>query len=108
MFYYIIGNLDYGHEQFYWTHIPTDQLIHNLIFHFYLVDNEQNHKNGKLDYDVILKLAKEEKPNLLLAGYSAYPYAIDFKKLKEIFGLLKIIYQKITSPLEVSKYGSFV
>ena len=40
--------------------------------------------NGHLDYDIIEKVALEEKPNLILAGYSAYPYAIDFKKFKEI------------------------
>ena len=40
--------------------------------------------NGKLDYDKILQIAKNEKPDLILAGYSAYPYAIDFKKIKEI------------------------
>ncbi|MCQ2793170.1 MAG: serine hydroxymethyltransferase [Bacilli bacterium] len=41
-------------------------------------------KDGHLDYDGILKVAQIEKPNLILAGYSAYPYAIDFKKLREI------------------------
>ncbi len=41
-------------------------------------------KDGHLDYDGILEMAKKEKPNLILAGYSAYPYAIDFKKLREI------------------------
>ena len=40
--------------------------------------------NGHLDYDVIERLALEEKPNLILAGYSAYPYAIDFKRFREI------------------------
>lgn len=52
--------------------------------HFYDFVHYPLDKDGKLDYDIILQLAKEEKPNLLLAGYSAYPYAIDFKKLKEI------------------------
>ena len=41
-------------------------------------------KNGYLDYDEIEKLALIEKPNLILAGYSAYPYAIDFKRFKDI------------------------
>ena len=41
-------------------------------------------KNGHLDYDEIEKLALIEKPNLILAGYSAYPYAIDFKRFKDI------------------------
>ena len=40
--------------------------------------------NGHLDYDAIEKLALEEKPDLILSGYSAYPYAIDFKRFKEI------------------------
>ncbi|MBQ8293732.1 MAG: serine hydroxymethyltransferase [Bacilli bacterium] len=40
--------------------------------------------DGKLDYEVILEIAKKEKPNAILAGYSAYPYIIDFKKFKEI------------------------
>ena len=40
--------------------------------------------NGRLDYDAILQIAKKEKPDLILAGYSSYPYAIDFKKFKEI------------------------
>lgn len=52
--------------------------------HFYDFVHYPLDKNGKLDYQVILEVAKEEKPDLLLAGYSAYPYAIDFKKLKEI------------------------
>ena len=41
-------------------------------------------ENGHLNYDNILAIAKKEKPDLILAGYSAYPYAIDFKRIKEI------------------------
>lgn len=40
--------------------------------------------NGHLDYDIIEKVALEERPDLILAGYSAYPYAIDFKRFREI------------------------
>ena len=40
--------------------------------------------NGRLDYDAIERIALEEKPDLIMAGYSAYPYAIDFKKFREI------------------------
>lgn len=39
---------------------------------------------GKLDYEVILSIAEKEKPDLILAGYSAYPYSIDFSKFREI------------------------
>ena len=41
-------------------------------------------KNGHLDYDEIERIALEEKPNIILSGYSAYPYTIDFKRFREI------------------------
>jgi len=37
-----------------------------------------------LDYDQIEYLAKEHKPKLIIAGASAYPRIIDFKKFREI------------------------
>ena len=40
--------------------------------------------NGHLDYDEIERIALKEKPDLILSGYSAYPYAIDFKRFREI------------------------
>lgn len=39
---------------------------------------------GKLDYDSILEIAMKEAPDAILAGYSAFPYQIDFKKFREI------------------------
>lgn len=43
-----------------------------------------NQKTELLDYDEILKIAKKEKPVLIVAGYTAYPRIIDFKKFREI------------------------
>lgn len=40
--------------------------------------------DGHLDYGIIKAKLYEEKPNLFLAGYSAYPFAIDFKKMREL------------------------
>ena len=37
-----------------------------------------------IDYDEIERLALENKPRLILAGASAYPRIIDFKRLREI------------------------
>ncbi len=37
-----------------------------------------------IDYDLVEKLAVENKPKLILAGASAYARAIDFKRFKEI------------------------
>lgn len=41
-------------------------------------------KTHLIDYDVIWDLAKKHKPKLIIAGYSAYPRFLDFKKFKEI------------------------
>ena len=51
------------------------------IYHFipYGVD-----ENGYLDYDAIRALALREQPKMIVAGASAYPREIDFKRLGEI------------------------
>ena len=41
-------------------------------------------KDGLLDYDAIEKQALEVKPLILLAGFSAYPRLINFKRMREI------------------------
>ncbi|MBQ6381632.1 MAG: serine hydroxymethyltransferase [Clostridia bacterium] len=40
--------------------------------------------NGFIDYDEVMHLALENKPKLVLAGASAYPRELDFKKFREI------------------------
>ena len=40
--------------------------------------------DGKIDYDEVRRLALECKPKLILAGASAYPRVIDFKRFSEI------------------------
>ncbi|MCG7340005.1 serine hydroxymethyltransferase [Staphylococcus sp. ACRSN] len=46
----------------------------------YGVDKE----NEQIDYDEVLKVAKEHQPKLIVAGASAYSRTIDFKRFKEI------------------------
>jgi len=41
-------------------------------------------KDGRIDYEEVRRLALECKPKLILAGASAYPRIIDFKKFSEI------------------------
>ena len=49
-------------------------------FHGYGVNRETE----QIDYDEVLRLAKEIKPKLIVAGASAYPREIDFSKFREI------------------------
>ena len=37
-----------------------------------------------IDYDIVLRRAEEVRPKLLIAGASAYPRFIDFKRMREI------------------------
>ena len=46
----------------------------------YGVDSE----TGRIDYDALENLAKECQPKLIVAGASAYPRVIDFKRISEI------------------------
>lgn len=41
-------------------------------------------EKGVIDYDSVEKIALEHKPRLIIAGASAYPRKIDFKKFSEI------------------------
>lgn len=43
-----------------------------------------NPKTERIDYEAVKKLAKKEKPNIIVAGFTAYPRNIDFKKFREI------------------------
>ena len=66
------GHLTHGHP-------------HNFSGKFYkVVSYGVDPKSEQLDYDQILTLAKECHPRLILAGASAYPRIIDFKKFRAI------------------------
>lgn len=41
-------------------------------------------EDGRIDYEKLAELAKEIKPKLMIAGTTAYPYILDFKKFGEI------------------------
>lgn len=66
------GHLTHGHNVSFsgtfWEQVP------------YMVDK----KTETIDYEELKKIAKKEKPALVIAGYSAYPRKIDFKKMREV------------------------
>ncbi|WP_029513258.1 serine hydroxymethyltransferase [Mycoplasmopsis primatum] len=51
---------------------------------FYNAITYSVNENGCLDYEAIKKQAIEEKPQVIICGYSAYQRIVDFKKFKEI------------------------
>lgn len=48
--------------------------------HFYGVNQE----TGRIDYDEVLKTAKDVRPKAIISGASAYARTIDFKRFREI------------------------
>ena len=51
---------------------------------YYNVDFYHLNKNGRIDYEALREKALEYRPNLILAGFSAYPFEIDYQKIKDI------------------------
>lgn len=43
-----------------------------------------NPKTETINYKEVSQIAKKEKPNLIIAGYTAYPRKIDWRKFREI------------------------
>src|SRR5690606_4164527 len=46
----------------------------------YGVDRE----SGRIDYDAVQRQAEEVRPKLIIAGYSAYPFQVDWQRFREI------------------------
>ena len=64
-------------------------LTHGYKLNFSGVDYEVisyglNPKTEEIDYEEVRKIAKKEKPKMIIAGASAYSRTIDFKKFREI------------------------
>ena len=51
---------------------------------FNAVHYDVNKETGLIDYDMVEKLALENKPKIIIAGGSAYSRVIDFKKFRDI------------------------
>ena len=71
-------NLSHGGHLSHGSQVNSSGMLYNFIP--YGVDE----KTGRIDYDEVERLAIENKPKLILAGASAYPREIDFKRFKEI------------------------
>jgi len=71
-------NLAHGGHLTHGSHVNFSGKLYNFIS--YNVDKD----SGRVDFDKVLKSAKENKPKLIICGGSAYPRFIEFEKFKEI------------------------
>ncbi len=56
--------------------------------YFNIVPYTINPETGKIDYEVIEKLALEHKPKLIIGGFSSYPWTVDWEKFRSIADLV--------------------
>ncbi len=56
----------------------------NMSGTYYDVAHYGVNEDGFIDYDEVLRIAKEHRPKLIVAGASAYARTIDFKRFREI------------------------
>jgi glycine hydroxymethyltransferase len=67
------GHLTHGH--------PVTHIAKIFNFHRYGIKNLET---GEINYEQMYDLAKKHNPNIILAGFSAYPREYDYEKMKEI------------------------
>jgi glycine hydroxymethyltransferase len=56
--------------------------------YFNIVPYTVNQKTEQIDYDEIRALALEHRPKMIIAGYSSYPWAVDWKEFRDIADLV--------------------
>ncbi len=73
------GHLSHGHP------LNFSGKFYNIVFY------GVNRETETIDYDKLESLAKEHHPKLIVAGASAYPRVIDFKRFREIADMVGAI-----------------
>ncbi|PID52491.1 MAG: serine hydroxymethyltransferase [Candidatus Moraniibacteriota bacterium] len=65
------GHLTHGHP------VTLSAKMYNFVRY-------KTEKDGKIDYDKLLKLAKKHKPKIILAGFSSYSRNLSYAKFRKI------------------------
>lgn len=65
------GHLTHGHP------VTLSAQIYNFIRY-------KTKQNGRIDYDELERVAKKEKPKLILAGFSAYTRNLNYRRFQQI------------------------
>jgi glycine hydroxymethyltransferase len=65
-------------------HLTHGSPINRSGKHYKIVSYNVDPQTEVLDYDKIRELALAHKPKMIIAGYTSYPYAPDWKKFREI------------------------
>jgi glycine cleavage system T protein len=75
-----------------------------------IVSYEVNRRSERLDYEEIKRLAVEHRPKMIIAGYTSYPWAPDWKKFREIADSVPggcILFADISHPAGMAMAGVY-
>lgn len=72
-------HLDHGGHLTHGAPVTRSAQIYNFIRY-----KMKDPATGEIDYDELRELARKHKPKIILAGFSAYPRELDYKKFVEI------------------------
>ncbi len=78
------GDTVMGLDLLHGGHLSHGSPVNHSGRHHRIVFYRVNEKTELLDYDAIYDTAMKEKPKMIIAGYTSYPWAPDFKKFREI------------------------
>ena len=79
-----VGDVIMGMDLCHGGHLTHGSPVNFSGLLFSVVSYGVDPDTGLLNYDHIFSLAKEHKPKILIAGYSAYPRTLNFAKFREI------------------------
>ncbi|HZY44649.1 MAG TPA: serine hydroxymethyltransferase, partial [Anaerolineae bacterium] len=65
-------------------HLSHGSPVNRSGKHYNIVAYDVDHETELLDYDKIREQALQAKPKMIIAGYTSYPWAPDWKKFREI------------------------
>ena len=65
-------------------HLTHGSPVNRSGRHYHIVSYPVNLQTERLDYDEIARLAAQNKPRMIIAGFTSYPYAPDWKRFREI------------------------
>jgi glycine hydroxymethyltransferase len=78
------GNKVMGMELSGGGHLTHGSPVNRSGKRYGVVSYRMDLKTGRLDYAQMKAIAAREKPKLLIAGYSAYPWSVDWRKMREV------------------------
>ncbi|MCU0496544.1 MAG: serine hydroxymethyltransferase [Anaerolineae bacterium] len=79
-----VGDVVMGMDLIQGGHLTHGSPVNRSGKNYTIVSYGINPSTGQIDYDEMLRLAKEHQPKMIIGGYSSYPHTPDWAKYREI------------------------